>query len=64
MAAQSPRLESLKSVQSRVPFSRSTIYAKIKKGDFPSPIRISEGRVAWNSQEVDDWISDRVQEAA
>ena len=57
-------LMSLKQVQSVVPFSRSTIYAKIKTGDFPAPVRISENRVAWNSDAVAQWIADALGEAA
>lgn len=58
------RLESLKAVQQRVPFSRSTIYAKIKAGEFPAPVRISENRVAWDSAKVDAWIAATLGEAA
>lgn len=60
----SRRLESLKAVQQRVPFSRSTIYAKIKSGDFPAPVRISENRVAWDSAVIDEYIDALLREAA
>jgi prophage regulatory protein len=63
MAELSRALHSLREVQQRVPFSRSTIYAKIAKGEFPPPIRISENRVAWDSDAIDAWIADKLQAA-
>lgn len=57
-------LMSLRGVQERVPFSRSTIYAKIARNEFPAPIRISENRVAWDSTAIDAWIADKLQQAA
>lgn len=58
------RLQTLREVQQRVTFSRSTIYAKIARGEFPAPIRISENRVAWDSAAIDNWIADKLQLAA
>lgn len=57
-------LLALREVRQRVPFSRSTIYSKISKGEFPAPIRISENRVAWDSGAIDAWIADKLQAAA
>lgn len=57
-------LIALRSVQERVPFSRSTIYAKIARNEFPAPIKISENRVAWDSAAIDEWIADKLQQAA
>ncbi|MCT2559246.1 AlpA family phage regulatory protein [Tsuneonella sp. YG55] len=56
-------LMSLRGVQERVPFSRSTIYAKIARNEFPAPIKISENRVAWDSAAIDAWITDKLQQA-
>lgn len=50
----------LRKVQNRVPFSRSTIYAKIRSGDFPSPVKISENRIAWDSEVIDQWIAEKL----
>lgn len=63
MVNSGPALHSLREVQQRVPFSRSTIYAKISKGEFPAPIRISENRVAWDSAAIDAWIADKLNKA-
>lgn len=63
MAEQTVSLHSLRDVQRRVPFSRSTIYAKIAQGEFPAPIRISENRVAWDSAAIDAWIAGKLHQA-
>lgn len=36
--------------------ARSTIYAKIKEGQFPRPLKISHRHVAWDKQDVVAWI--------
>ena len=62
---QSPRsLVPLRAVGQRVSLSRSTIYAKVARGEFPAPIKISENRVAWDSSAIDNWIADKLQAAA
>ncbi|RZJ62564.1 MAG: AlpA family phage regulatory protein [Acidovorax sp.] len=38
---------------------RSTIYAKIKAGDFPSAVQLHGTSVAWRETEVDAWIAAR-----
>jgi len=40
--------------------STSSIYGLIEEGGFPKPIPLSERRVGWLSDEIDDWISERV----
>jgi len=37
--------------------SKSTIYLMMNSGKFPSPIKVGLRRVAWNKQEVLEWIS-------
>lgn len=39
---------------------RSTIYEKIKKGDFPQPIKISVKSVGWLKSEIDNWLNARI----
>lgn len=51
----------IKAVCSRVGLSRSTIYAKIKSGDFPAPIRLSTNMlrrcaVGWLESDVNEWV--------
>jgi prophage regulatory protein len=50
----------LPAVLTRVGWGRSTLYAKIKSGEFPSPIRLGPRSVAWPSFEVDAWIRERI----
>ncbi|WP_462391182.1 helix-turn-helix transcriptional regulator [Acidovorax sp. Q11] len=38
---------------------RSTIYAKVKAGDFPSAVQLHGTSVAWRETEVDAWIAAR-----
>ncbi len=40
--------------------SKSTIYALIKLGDFPLPIKLGERSVGWLESEVQDWLSARM----
>jgi prophage regulatory protein len=40
---------------------RSSLYALIKKGEFPKPVKITGARaVAWSSQAVDAWVAARI----
>lgn len=50
----------LTEVQRRVPYSRSTIYAKIGRGEFPAPIDLGARAVAWLESDIDEWIAARV----
>ena len=36
--------------------SRSSIYLRMKRGDFPVPVRISSNSVAWRQSDIDEWI--------
>jgi prophage regulatory protein len=40
---------------------RSTIYAGVAAGTFPSPILIGARSVGWLETEISDWISSRIQ---
>jgi prophage regulatory protein len=47
-------------VQSRVALCRSSIYAAIKKGTFPAPIRLGERAVGWLESDVNFWLAERI----
>ena len=51
----------LNDVKSRTGLSRSTIYARMAEGDFPSTISLGGRSVGWLETEINDWISARVQ---
>lgn len=50
----------LKHLRQRVKLSRSTIYAKIAAGDFPSPITLGPRAVGWLESDIERWITSRV----
>lgn len=54
------RIIRLPEVKSRSGLSRSTIYALIKEGDFPTNISLGGRSVGWIEQEVDEWIASRI----
>lgn len=49
-----------KEVEQRTGLARSTIYAKVKKREFPAPIRISTGAVAWVDEDIARWQAERI----
>ncbi len=51
----------LSEVQRRVPYSRSTIYLKVSRNEFPEPVSLGARAVAWVESEVDDWITKRIE---
>lgn len=57
---ESPRLERLPDVCARVGVKKSTIYRWITASKFPSPVRIGDNTVAWDSRAVDGWINARI----
>lgn len=43
-----------------VPFSKSTLWRRVKTGDFPAPVKLSSGITAWKAEDVRGWISGRM----
>lgn len=52
----------LREVLARTGYSRSSILAKVAKGQFPAPIRLGENASAWIDEEVDRWLAERIAE--
>lgn len=46
-------------VTHKLGISRTTIWRMVKAGDFPSPRQISKNRVAWLSNEINQWQMSR-----
>lgn len=42
-----------------VPFSKSTLWRRVKAGDFPAPIKLSTGVTAWRVEDIRRWIAGR-----
>ena len=47
-----------------VPFSSATLWRKVKSGEFPKPIKLSERVTAWKVEDVRAWIATRETAAA
>lgn len=42
-----------------LPLGESTIYAMVKRGEFPSPVKLSERVSAWRSTDLVEWAKTR-----
>ena len=42
-----------------VPFSPATLWRKVKAGEFPQPIKLSERDTAWNVGELRAWLESK-----
>ena len=40
-----------------VPFSRATLWRKVRAGTFPAPIKLSVGVTVWPREPVDEWLA-------
>ncbi len=59
----SPQLLRFPQVQARYPASKAWIYAQIKLGHFPKPIKVGPRAVAWIESEIDALIASKVSES-
>ena len=53
------KLQRLPTVEERTGFRKSSIYAGVKAGTFPAPVRLSARAVAWREEDIDHWINER-----
>lgn len=51
----------LKQVKAQVGYSRSSIYEKIKAGEFPKPYPLGARAVGWLSDDIEAWVESRIQ---
>lgn len=54
----------LPDVRAKVGLSRSTIYLRMSKGQFPQTVKLGERSVAWIDSDIDDWIEERINESS
>ena len=54
------RILRLPQVKAATGLSRSTIYAKVKAGEFPRYIALGVRSVGWLESEIQEWIDERV----
>jgi prophage regulatory protein len=52
----------LPELRKRIGLGRSSIYALVKRGQFPRPIHLSARAVGWSQAEVEQWIAERAAE--
>jgi prophage regulatory protein len=50
----------LPAVRERTGLSRSSIYERVQDGSFPPPVQLGARAVAWASDSIDQWISEKV----
>jgi prophage regulatory protein len=51
----------LPEVMTRTGLSRTTIYRKVARSEFPRPVHISERVTGWLDTDITAWMDDRVQ---
>lgn len=57
------QLLSIRETCARTTLSRTSIWLKIKNGQFPKPVSLGRGiRKAFIASEIDDWVNERVVE--
>ncbi len=49
-------------VLARTGRSQSRLYADVKQGCFPKPVKIGANSVAWLEDEVEKWMAERIAE--
>jgi prophage regulatory protein len=52
-----------KRVEARTGLARSTIYERVRAGTFPAPISLGAKAVGWIESEIDDWLTNQVQQS-
>ena len=51
----------LPAVKARTGLSRSTIYLRISKNEFPAPISLGGRAVGWIESDVDNWLNEKIE---
>lgn len=39
-----------------IPFSSTTLWRKVKAGEFPAPVKLSQRVTAWRAEDVRGWM--------
>lgn len=55
-----PRILRRRQVEEATGLPRSSLYAKIKKGEFPAQIRLGARSVGWTQASVSAWVAERI----
>lgn len=54
------RLSRLPEVQFLVSLRKSSIYELVKRGVFPTSVRLTQRAVGWPASSIDSWIAERI----
>ena len=46
-------------VAERVGLGKSTIDQKVRRGEFPPPIRLTPHAIGWRLEDIDAWLAER-----
>lgn len=57
----SPQFYRITDLKSRLGISSSSIWAWVKKGTFPKPIKLGENITAWKASDVEAWAQARIE---
>ncbi|MFN4352483.1 MAG: helix-turn-helix transcriptional regulator [Hylemonella sp.] len=57
---QRERLLRIAEVESMVGLKKSSLYAAIRLGEFPAPLKLSRRAVCWPASSIDAWIKKRI----
>jgi prophage regulatory protein len=60
---QGVRILRRRQVEALIGLRRSAIYAAIKAGTFPTPIKLGPRSVGWLSSEIEGWLAARIAES-
>ena len=55
----SKRFISLPAVEDKTALKKSSIYAKVKTGDFPAPIKLGV-KTVWIESDIDSWMDGQI----
>ena len=50
----------LSQLKKQLSVSRSSIWAWVKEGTFPKPIKLGKNCTAWNADDVHAWVQSRI----
>ncbi len=53
----------LPAVKTRTGLSRSTIYLRISKNEFPAPISLGGRAVGWVESDINNWLTEKIEAA-
>jgi len=57
----SHKIVRLPRVKDKTGLSRSTIYLRISKNEFPAPISLGGRAVGWLEKDIDDWLAEKIE---